>query len=92
MAVQAAIGGGQGARGVWWRHGFPAENAGDTDFATFSRGGMVLAQLVAQLRQQRVMGDLGQIVYVHFVRKALAASFLTLASAIDRINPALGLE
>jgi len=61
------------AGGVGWGNGFPAENAGNTHSLAVTRRPVVLAKLVAHLRQQRIMGGVGKIIYVHLVRMPLSA-------------------
>ncbi len=71
MAIERAIPFAcQHARRIGWSNSFAAENAHHAHFFSITRSPMVLAQAVAQLRQQGVMGRSSQIVDLYFVGQA----------------------
>lgn len=72
MAVERAVRFLDTAAGIGPRHFFATEHAVDTD-ATGSCCTVIPAQSVAQLGQQGVMGDLGQIGDLHPVSHSLAS-------------------
>ena len=77
MAVEGAVAGGRGVAaglgGGRHAHGFSAEDAGHADGLALAGGTVVAAQPVAELGEQGVVGDAGQIVHIHEVREFLAA-------------------
>ena len=64
MAVQTGVLLRRAGR-IWWRNGLTAKDHRHTDFFTHTRRAMLLAQPVAQLGQQGVMGGLGQIIDIN---------------------------
>ena len=79
MAVQSAIAldvAGRIGRG----HSFTAEHAGHTDLLAFTRRAVVFSHLVTQLRQQRIVGRLGQVIHIDLVRLALTHPRIEIAA------------